>query len=386
MSYSTPRKRLPVNPSLEHLQKQAKRLVRQKPTLKLAAAQLALARDYGCTNWGELTHMVKTMSRGADQTFSVRKESEPLPKASRAVDIDLIRHILSAGKFTQHDLDAGLAHALWYGDASTWLKRKAIADLLLEHGADPDGQYGSAYGPIVSGTGECISVEGLEYLIEAGADITYAPLQTKYGLHCPMSHILSTYMRGKNDAKHRYIDLLLEHGAYVPPETTPPIFAIHRGEAAQLSQLIENKPELVNQHFRDLPYGNMILRGATLLHCAVEFGELECIAELLKRGADINARAEVIDGIGGQTPIFHAIATNQGNNSSTLGYLVRNVGKDIDTSVRATWHRPGEVQSKPMTPFEYVEYASREEEPKWKRATKHEVALLRELVCFNPAG
>ena len=136
---------------------------------------------------------------------------------------------------------------------------------------------------------------------------------------------------------------------------------------------------MLRVYFGDLPYGNMILRGATLLHCAVDFGELECVAELLKRGADINARAEVIDGIGGQTPIFHAIATNQGNNSSTLAYLVRNIGKDIDTSVRATWHRPGEVQSKPMTPFEYVEYASRDEEPEWKRATKHEVALLREL-------
>ena len=60
---------------------------------------------------------------------------------------------------------------------------------------------------------------------------------------------------------------------------------------------------------------------------------------------------------------------------------MQNVGKDIDTSVRATWRRPGEVQSKPMTPLEYAETASREEEPKWKRATKHEVALLRELVA-----
>lgn len=380
MSYSTPRKRLPVNPSLEHLQKQAKRFVRQNPALKLAAAQLTLARDYGCKNWGELAHMVETMSRGADQTFSVSRESESLPKASRAVDIDLIRNTLSAGRFTRHDLDAGLAHALWYGDAATWPKRKAIADLLLEHGADPDGQYGSAYGPIVFGTGECISVEGLETLIEAGADITSAPLQTKYGLHCPMSHILGTYIRGRNDAKHRYIDLLLQHGAYVPPEVTDPILAIHRGQATELGQLIENKPELVNQHFRDMPYGNMILRGATLLHCAVEFGEPECIVELLKRGADINARAEIIDGIGGQTPLFHAIATNQGDSFSTLEFLVRNVSKDIDPSVRATWHRPGEVQSKPMTPLEYAEYASREEEPKWKRATKDEVALLRELV------
>lgn len=377
MSTSTPRKRLPVNPSLEHLQKQAKRLVRQNPTLKLAAVHLALARDYGCKNWAELAHMVETMSRGADQTYNVSKKSEPIPRAARAVDIDQIRSILSDGPFTQHDLDAGLAHAVWYGDASTWPKRRAIADLLLDHGADPDGQYGSAYGPIVFGTGECIQPEGLLYLIEAGADVTFAPIQTKYGLHCPMSHILCTYMRGKNEAKHRTIDLLLEHGACVPPEVTPPVFAIHRDDTATLGELIDRDPELVHKRFRDMPYGNMLLAGATLLHCAVEFGEHECIAELLRRGADINARADVIDGIGGQTPIFHAIATNQGNNSSTLEVLVRQYGKDIDPSVRATWHRPGEVQSTPMTPLEYAEFASRAEEPKWKRATAHEVTLLK---------
>jgi len=33
-----------------------------------------------------------------------------------------------------------------------------MADLLLEHGADPNGQYGSAgYGPIVFGAAECNS-------------------------------------------------------------------------------------------------------------------------------------------------------------------------------------------------------------------------------------
>jgi len=380
MSNPTPRKRLPVNPSLEHLQKQAKRLSRQDHTLKLAEAQHQLAREYGCKNWAELSHMVKAMNRGTDQLYDVKRQPDPLPVAARSRDLPLIRKILQQDNFTQNDLDTGLGHALWYGDESNWPQRKIIADLLLEHGADPDGQYGSNYGPIVFGTGECVTVEGLEYLIEAGANITFRPLKTKYGLHCPMSYILSTYMRGENDEKHRYIDVLLKHGAYLPLEVTSSIFAIHRGEAKQLGELIDREPELLNQQFRDMPYGNMVLFGATLLHCAVEFGEIECIAELLKRGADINARAEIIDGIGGQTPIFHALATNQGNNFSALKYLVQNHGKQIDLSVSATWHRPGEVQSALMTPLEYAVYASREEEPQWKRASKDEVELLRSLT------
>ena len=379
MSNPTPRKRLPVNPSLEHLQKQAKRLARQDHTLKLAEAQHQLAREYGCKNWAELAHMVETMTRGADQLYNVKRKIEPLPTAARSRDLDQIRKILTEGKFTQYDLDAGLACATWYGDSSTWEIRKIIADLLLDHGADPDGQYGQNYGPIVFGTGECVTVEGLEYLIEAGANVTFKPLNTKYGLHCPMSYILSTYIRGKNDEKHRYIDVLLKHGAYLPPEVTPPILAIHRGDAAQLGELIERDPELVHQRFRDMPYGNILLRGATLLHCAVEFGENECVEELLKRGADINARAEVIEGIGGQTPIVHALATNQGDHLGTLKYLAQHHGQKIDLSISATWHRPGEVQDVPMTPLEYVVHASREEEPQWKRATSEEVALLRNL-------
>ena len=76
MSNPTPRKQLPVNPSLEHLQKQAKRLSRQDHTLKLAEAQYQLAHEYGCKNWAELTHMVEAMSLGADQLYNVKREPE----------------------------------------------------------------------------------------------------------------------------------------------------------------------------------------------------------------------------------------------------------------------------------------------------------------------
>ncbi len=383
MSNPTPRKRLPVNPSLEHLQKQAKRLARQDHTLKLAEAQHQLARDYGCKNWAELARIVETMSRGADQLYNVKRKIEPLPTAARNRDLEQIRKILREDDFTQYDLDSGLACATWYGEPSNWPERKIIADLLLDHGADPDGQYGQNYGPIVFGTAECVSVEGLDYLIKAGANVTFQPLKTKYGLHCPLSHVLGTYIRSKNNEKHRYIEMLLQHGAHIPTEVTPPILAIHRGDAQQLGQLIANDSTLINRTFSDMPYGNIVLHGATLLHCAVEFGEIECITELLTHGADLNAPSELIDGIGGQTPIFHALATNQGDNFGTLKHLVQQHAQQLNLSIRATWRRPGEVQSTPMTPLEYAVYASREEEPSWKRATQEEVALLRNLSTAN---
>ncbi|MGF1656648.1 MAG: hypothetical protein ACFCU3_06675, partial [Verrucomicrobiales bacterium] len=304
-SASTPesRKKLPVNPSLEHLQKQAKRLVKNSPKLKLAGAQHQLAQEYGFKNWPELIHVVNAMARRHDSAATNPQGHGLIPKAARAADILGIREILAGGDFTQHDLNQGLAHAVWYQEHGTWEDRKQIADLLIEHGADPDGQYGSGgYGPIVFGTGECLHPAGLQYLIDAGADVTFAPVETKYGVQCPMSTWLGTYARGNNERKHAGINILLAHGAYVPPELHPAILAIHCGDTETLAKLIDADPSLPRRHFDDMLYGNMKLNGATLLHCAVEFGEIACIDLLLDRWMEPNVQAHVINGIGGQTP------------------------------------------------------------------------------------
>lgn len=373
-SASGQRKKLPVKPSLEHLQKQAKRQAKQSG-LQLAAAQHQIAHEYGCKNWAELAHVVETMLRGADQLAFVKRKVQPLPQAARDVDIAQVRAILDSGDFTPHDLDQALGNSLWYGDESGWEKRKEIADLLLEHGADPDGQYGSGYGPLVFGTGECQQPAGLQYLIEAGADVAFAPIDTKYGKQCPMSHTLGSYVRGRNERKHRMIDILLRHGAYVPPEVTPPILAIHRGDAKTLGQLVERDGGLLTRRFADMPYGNIPLRGATLLHCAVEFGEIECVEELLKHYVDVNIKADMVDGLGGQTPIFHAVHTNCDDNFAMLEYLAKRVGVRIDMTVKATWPS----QPIPMTPLQYAEHAVKTGDPQWRKKAGEELSILRSL-------
>ena len=380
-SPSAPRKKLPVNPCLEHLQKQAKRRVKLTPSLKLAEAHLQLAREYGCKNWAQLAKMVETMARGADQLSNVKMEFEPLAKAVRAMDLPLVREILAGDTFTQHDLDQALAHSLWYGEEEGWQDRKAMADLLLDHGADPDGQYGSDYGPIVFGTGECLQPAGLQYLIDAGADVTFSRIKTKYGNVCPLDCVLGTYVRGRNERKHRMIDILLDHGAYVPPEVTPPILAIHRGDARQLGNLIVDDPTLVNRTFSDMPYGNISLRGATLLHCAVEFGEIECVKTLLDAWmlvrnayADIKTRAEVIGGIGGQTAIYHAISSWNSANVPMLEYLLERVGEWIEWNSKATFRFFGEVMP-PLTPLEFALRGV--DESTASPAKKRELELLR---------
>ncbi|MEO5960850.1 MAG: hypothetical protein ABIZ49_04815, partial [Opitutaceae bacterium] len=61
MSTTTEGKDLPDNPSLEHLQKQAKRLVKENPSLQLAEAQHRIATEYGFKNWAELARAVERM-------------------------------------------------------------------------------------------------------------------------------------------------------------------------------------------------------------------------------------------------------------------------------------------------------------------------------------
>ena len=56
-------KRLPARPNLEHLRKQAKRLLRKlrasDAAAKLADAQLAIAREYGFASWKKLSAQVE---------------------------------------------------------------------------------------------------------------------------------------------------------------------------------------------------------------------------------------------------------------------------------------------------------------------------------------
>ncbi len=58
-------KRLPANPSVENLKKQAKLLARSRPALSLQQAQHQLAKSYGCTNWAALLLQVAALQESS---------------------------------------------------------------------------------------------------------------------------------------------------------------------------------------------------------------------------------------------------------------------------------------------------------------------------------
>jgi hypothetical protein len=72
-------RRLPAQPSLEQLQKQAKDLLRQfrseNPAASLAEAQFVLAREYGFDTWAALKHHVQAIAQ--QETITLRKLQSP---------------------------------------------------------------------------------------------------------------------------------------------------------------------------------------------------------------------------------------------------------------------------------------------------------------------
>ena len=85
---------LPARPSLEHLKNEAKQrlkaLRRQRPQAKLAAAQLALARDYGFASWRQLKAHV-------DNVSPARSDRKKVFGAARAGDVATVRRALEHG-------------------------------------------------------------------------------------------------------------------------------------------------------------------------------------------------------------------------------------------------------------------------------------------------
>jgi ankyrin repeat protein len=89
----TARRALPARPSLEHLKNEAKqhlKVMREKdPQAKLAAAQLAVARDYGFASWRKLKAHV-------DEN-SVQGDGKRIFDAARAGDVETVRRAIEAG-------------------------------------------------------------------------------------------------------------------------------------------------------------------------------------------------------------------------------------------------------------------------------------------------
>jgi peptide-methionine (S)-S-oxide reductase len=89
----------------------------------------------------------------------------------------------------------------------------------------------------------------------------------------------------------------------------------------------------------------------------------------------------VIDDCGGQTPIFHAVATNLGAGLPILEYLVHQAGRWIDRDISARLQVFGQATPRAMTVQQYARWTMEEAPPDWPRSSDREIGVLRGLEC-----
>jgi ankyrin repeat protein len=222
--------------------------------------------------------------------------------------------------------------------------RTAEMAALVARGADVNGLCWGWF-PVVFCPCENIEPEPLQWLIDHGADPNRGnPRDGTLAL----DYVIDTYPRDPIRLAW-CIEVLLSAGARSRYDL-PGVLTILRGRNDELNALLDSAPTLIHRRYPELDCGAsggrlLTLRGATLLHVAAEYGFLDAVRILLDRGADVNARADIDDaGVGGQTPIFHALTHFEGANPE-VARLLLDRGADLTLRARVPGHyeRPGEV-------------------------------------------
>jgi ankyrin repeat protein len=320
--------KLPDRPNLRHLHDQAKDLARSGATSTLADAQLQIARQYGFASWPKLKQHVIALELAGQ-----------LKHAIACDDLARVEELLTS--------NAALRQLVRDDTCimPTRPGRIPMMELLLRYGADVNGLCWGWF-PMLFFPCENLEPEPLKWLLDHGADpnrgVAHDPGTTA------LDYVLRTYPR--DPQQHTAcIESLLAAGARTRYDL-PGVFAILRGRNDELSALLDADPSLVDRRYPELDCGAsggrlMTVRGGTLLHVAAEYGFLDASRILLDRGADVNARAQIdANGIGGQTPIFHALTHFKGV-TPEVGQLLIARGADLTIRARVPGHyeHPGEI-------------------------------------------
>jgi ankyrin repeat protein len=378
---------LPDRPNLRHLRDQAKDLLEAGEAKSLTDAQFRIARLYGFASWPKLKAHVESVEIVAQLKRAIDTNDVERVKALMTRNPELHKAPLGYGKDGpltwvaecrvpwEPPGEERLAMAKWMiengsdvhqggdgplGRAALNSDRVAMMELLVAHGADVNAGWHGNF-PILFGPCESLDPESLRWLLDHGADPNCGMPEDwiSKGLAFPgtaLDYLFGTYLRD-SEAFRACLEMLLERGG-TTKYNSPAVLAILRGRLDNLKEQLDLDPTLVARQFPELDFGvtaarMLTLRGATLLHVAAEFGNVEAARLLLDRGADANARAAVDDGgVGGQTPIFHAATQREDQGLEVIRLLVE---RGADLSVRAKlpgyYERLDEVVE--CTPFGY---------------------------------
>lgn len=256
----------PVRPNLDQLRHQAKDLLhairsgesealaefdKHRPaeigaaTIKLADAQLVLARSYGLSSWPRLV----TACRMTDAIWRG--------------DVDSVRKLVLKDPRLLHQAARGLPDSNW-GPPMSYaanVGRDQIIQMLRELGATDvqhafdraclQGQIETARSLLamgaqvtpgcVQGPCETLNHAGLELLLGLGAEFADA----EGNRLAPVALLLQTYCRYP-EGKHRCLELAASEGVEMPDT---PVMALHRGRIDLLQGHLRRDPRLVGRTF-----------------------------------------------------------------------------------------------------------------------------------------
>ena len=370
---------LPERPNLRHLKDQAWEILKAGHAASLTDAQFQIARSYGFASWpqlkehvdsleevGKLKHAIDTNDFGGLRTLMTRNpalhraplgygKNGPLTWVAECRipwETPGITRLAMAQWMIDHGSDVHQG-----GDGP--LMRAALVDhripmmeLLVRNGADVNAEWNGNF-PILFAPCETVEPLALKWLLDHGAD---PHMPERRGHESPLDYVIGTYSRSPNLS--RCIDLLVSAGC-TTRRNIPAMLDLLCDRLDSLARHLDADPTLVKRRFPEFDFGSsgsrrLQLSGGTLLHLAAEYGNVDAARLLLDRGANVNARADSdSEGVGGQTPIFHAVSQFFERGLPMVRFLVEH-GADLNVRARLPGHyeRPDEFVE--GTPLDYA--------------------------------
>lgn len=159
---------------------------------------------------------------------------------------------------------------------------------------------------------ELHSVEGIRAALDSGID-PLVPIRGKPPI------VWLTEMYSRSDRFPDCLQLLLDRGAALDD---PHVRSVLLDDAKALQMAIRSVPALID-HRTSMISAFTPLVGASLLHVAAEYGNVNAARALIESGADVNARASFDEhGLNGHTPLFHTVNSSHNRAEPVLRMLL----------------------------------------------------------------
>jgi ankyrin repeat protein len=219
------------------------------------------------------------------------------------------------------------------------------------------------------------SVDEIRQILDEGFDV-----RTLIKGKSVVAHLTEMYSR--SDQFPDCLRLLLDRGAQLDDPRIGPVLL---NDSDGLSAALRADPSLIRYRTSMVSAFTPLL-GASLLHVAAEYGNLQAARVLLETGADVNATAALDDhGLNGHTPLFHTVNSNA-NRSAPLMRLLLDAGASVDVRL------PGIVWGKGMewettffdvTPISYAQFGLLPQVHRKERDIYENIRLLLDAAGRN---